>query len=86
MIKTGLARIYVQGNFCINCLPAIKAELLKIEDISNVYMKPCKSLVVFNFIKPNEISSAMNVLTSLGYPPKGDRTTKNQIFKSLCLC
>jgi len=85
-MKTALARIYVEGSFCLNCLPTIKAELLKIDDISNVYMKPRRSLVVFSFVKANEISTAMNLLTSLGYPPKGDRIDKSQIFKSLCSC
>ncbi len=86
MVKTGLARIYVQGSFCLNCGPIIKEELLKINDISNVYMRPCNSLVVFNFAKANEISTAMNVLTSLGYPPKGDRIDEAHISEALCLC
>ena len=86
MIKTGVARIYVQGSFCIDCGSSIKNELLKIEDLSNVYLKPEKSLIVFNFVKANEISKAMNLLTSLGLPPKGDRLKNINALKGLCIC
>jgi len=86
MIKTGIARIYVQGNFCKSCGSSIKKELLKINDVSNVYVKPSTSLVVFSFVKANEISSAMNLLTTLGYPPKGEKPNHSKRFKPLCFC
>ena len=86
MIKTGIARIYVQGNFCTSCGSYIKRELLKITDVSNVYLRPRNSLVVFNFVRANEISSAMNLLTALGYPPKGEKPSEINKNKSLCFC
>ncbi len=86
MIKTGIARIYVQGNFCNNCGSYIKKELLKINDVSNVYLRPRNSLIVFNFVRANEISNVMNLLTALGYPPKGENPSEIYKSESQCIC
>lgn len=73
-MKTGFAKITVQQSFCALCSKKIKKELLKIKDVSNVRMHPTESLVIFDFIKANEVANALNVLTALGYPQKGEQT------------
>ncbi len=79
-MKFGLAKIPVQNTFCSKCSARIKSELLKIQDITNVSLYPTDSLVVFNFIKANELSTALNTLTDLGYPPEGDRLGSNKVL------
>lgn len=84
-MKSGMAKIEVQSSFCAKCAARIKMELLKIENITNVYLYPFDSLVVFNFIKANELSIALNTLTALGYPQKGERIGRNG-YISTCTC
>ena len=71
-MKTGFAQITVQNNFCLKCQHKIRKHLSAIEDISNVRLYPEDSLIVFNFIRANEIAKALNTLTELGYPPSSD--------------
>lgn len=84
-MKLSLAKIPVQNSFCGNCSTQIKTELLKIHDITNVQLYPSDSLVVFSFVKANELAMALNMLTALGYPPKGDRIA-NKHSLPLCSC
>ena len=83
--KTNLARIPVQQSFCIGCAGKIKEALSAIEDISNVHLYPGEALVVFNFVRANEISQALNVLTDLGYPEEGE-IVKNNSNIPRCSC
>lgn len=85
-MKSGMAKIEVQNSFCTRCSGRIKIELLKIENITNVYCYPFDSLVVFNFVKANELSMALNTLTALGYPPKGDRIDIENYVGPWCTC
>lgn len=85
-IKSGMAKIEVQNSFCTRCSGKIKVELLKIENITNVHLYPFDSLVVFNFVKANELSTALNTLTALGYPPKGDRIDMKNYVHPWCQC
>ncbi len=85
-MKSGMAKIVVQNSFCAKCSGKIKIELLKIENITNVYLYPFDSLVVFNFVKANELSTALNTLTALGYPPKGDRIDMKNYVHPWCIC
>ena len=75
--KTNLARIPVQQSFCSCCAHKIKDALSAIEDISNVCLYPNDALVVFNFVRANEISKALNVLTDLGHPEEGEIVDHN---------
>ncbi|PCJ94965.1 MAG: hypothetical protein COA50_11350 [Flavobacteriaceae bacterium] len=84
-MKSGFATVHVKNTFCRKCATVIKKELLNIMDITNVYMYPMDSLVVFNFVKANELSTALNLLTDLGYPPKEDLIKKIRPT-SLCNC
>ncbi|TMU55135.1 hypothetical protein [Flagellimonas algicola] len=84
-MKLRLAKIPVQNRFCNNSSAQIKSELLKIKDISNVQLYPTDSLVVFSFIKANELSRALNILMALGCPPQGDRMERD-IISPLCSC
>ncbi len=85
-MTTGLARIPVQNLFCNFCGLSIKETLLQIENITNVYLYPNEAMIVFNFVKANELSSALNALTDLGYPPKGDKILKNKLSSNICSC
>ena len=84
-METNLAKIPVQQSFCSSCADTIKAALLKIQDISNVYLYPKDALVVFNFVRANEISQALNVLTAMGYPEEGEIVDNNSNIP-LCSC
>ncbi len=84
-MKTGFAKIPVQQSFCARCSIRIRKELLEISNISNVQLYPADSMVIFNFIKANEVADALNVLTSLGYPPKGDKIAEMP-ERILCEC
>ncbi|PWL38689.1 hypothetical protein DKG77_10600 [Flagellimonas aquimarina] len=84
-MKLSLAKIPVQNRFCRKCSSQIKSELLKIQDITNVNLYPTDSLVVFSFIKANELSVALNILTALGYPPQGDRVNA-KFISPICSC
>lgn len=85
-MKSGMAKIEVQNSFCTRCSVKIKIELLKIENITNVYLYPFDSLVVFNFVRANELSTALNTLTALGYPQKGERINMKNYVHPWCKC
>ena len=85
-MKTGFANILVQNAFCGTCAQKIKKALSHIPDISNVVAYPDETLVTFNFIRANELASALNMLMDLGYPPLGDRIKKEHQVKPMCNC
>ena len=70
--KSNIARIEVQRNFCQHCGLRIRQELQKIEDINNVVFYPESAMVVFSFYRANELATALNVLSDLGYPEVGE--------------
>ena len=81
------ARIEVQKSFCESCMCTIKAELQKIQDISNVGFCKESTMVFFNFIRANELANALNTLTELGYPEIGELpTSKNYSAVGICGC
>ena len=84
-MKTNIARIPVQTSFGNLCSVTIKDALLSIKDITNVNLYPSDSLIVFNFIRANEISKALNVLTELGCPEEGEKV-KNDLEVPFCNC
>ncbi len=84
-MKTNQARIPVQQSFCSCCAHKIKDALSAIEDISNVCLYPNDALVVFNFVRANEISKALNVLTDLGHPEEGEIVNHNSTIPD-CGC
>lgn len=83
MIAT--ARIEVQQHFCKNCSVFIKKELQMIEDVKNIRLYPKDSLITFSFLKADKLSAALNTLSRLGYPEKGERIDE-ALSKSLCRC
>ena len=80
------ARIEVQGRFCKGCSTSIKKKLQLVNDINNIRLYPKESLITFNFFKANKLSIALNVLSEMGYPEKGERIDITQCYKSQCLC
>ena len=83
MIST--AKIEIQQRFCKSCSASIKKELQVIEQVENVRLYPKDSLITFNFMNAEKLSSALNVLSRLGYSEKGERI-KEESLKSLCSC
>ncbi|MFD0861567.1 hypothetical protein ACFQ1M_05070 [Sungkyunkwania multivorans] len=86
MTTTGLAKIFVQNTFCNQCTTTIKNKMVQEQEVRNVILYPSDSLVVFNFKRANQLSGVMNMLTALGYPPKGDRITSANTAVALCQC
>jgi len=86
-MKTQLARIQVQNRFCAGCKSTIKAKLAEIKSISNIELYVSDSLVVFNFLKANELSDVLNVLSEMGHPEIGERfNNSNGAVSKICLC
>ncbi|ULC59875.1 hypothetical protein MBM09_02580 [Flaviramulus sp. BrNp1-15] len=85
-MKATIAKIEVQQSFCNNCSVCIKKELQGIDDVNNVRLYPKESLITFNFIKANKLSEALNVLSGIGYPEKGEQIFNAQFSKSVCKC
>lgn len=83
---TSLARIPVQEIFCDECSDCIKKGLQEIKGIANVRLYPLESLVCFNFITASTLSTALNILSDIGYTEKGDKSFKEQFSKSSCGC
>lgn len=80
------ARIEVQNPFCHDCSVIIKNKLQEIEEINNIRLYPKDSLITFNFIKINKLSTALNILSDIGFHEKGDRIYKEQFSESVCDC
>ncbi|MEM7382361.1 MAG: hypothetical protein AAF361_14365 [Bacteroidota bacterium] len=70
----------------MNCSKKIENALMGIKDITNVYLYPEEALIVFSFVKANELAEALNALTDLGYPPKGDSINPDAIVNPACIC
>ncbi|MEM9647311.1 MAG: hypothetical protein AAF969_02450 [Bacteroidota bacterium] len=85
-MKNSLARIIVEPGFCMDCGSEIVKELMGIDDITNVFAYPMESLVVFQFIKANELSLALNKLMEMGHPPAGDTIKEENYVPPLCRC
>lgn len=85
-MKTHLARIFVQNEFCIQCVHKAQTKMMGVQNISNVKVYPKDALVVFNFKKANAVSEIRNTLTSLGYPPLGDSMGNTSYKTLLCEC
>ncbi|MGB3606917.1 MAG: hypothetical protein WA775_00880 [Psychroserpens sp.] len=71
-----IARIQVQQGFCHFCSKIIEKELRGIDAINNVRLYPKEALITFNFKKADRLSTALNMLSDLGFPEKGDRFYK----------
>lgn len=86
-MKAQLARIPVQNKFCTNCKTFILNKLKEVHHVSNVRLYENESLVVFNFLKANQLSDVLNVLTELGHPEVGEQLNGVYTIKSkLCQC
>lgn len=80
------ARIEVQDSFCDVCSIGIKKELQEINDVKNIHLYPKESLITFNFLRVNNLSTVLNVLTEIGYPEKGERLHEREFIKRICDC
>ena len=86
VITTSMAKIQVEQHFCKNCSIGIEKELQDIETITNIRFYPKELLVTFNFVKADKLSTALNVLSDIGYPEKGEKLFKKQFSNSVCCC
>lgn len=85
-VSTSNAKIELQKRFCESCSLCIKNKLSTIEDINGLELFPDKSLVNFNFTKANILSRVLNILSSVGFPEKGECKSKNKSSNSICKC
>ena len=83
-ISSSIAKIEVQQIFCNNCSVSIKKELQKIKDLNNIMLYPKRSLITFNFIKANNLSTVLNTLSEIGYSEKGEQINTEQYLNSTC--
>lgn len=81
-----MARIEVQQSFCNTCSACIKKKLQDIKDLKNIRLYPRESLITFNFIKANKLSDALNILSEIGYPERGESMSFKQTPRSACQC
>ncbi|WP_299120074.1 hypothetical protein [uncultured Winogradskyella sp.] len=84
-MKATIARIEVQQRFCNNCSAYIKNELQEIDEVNNVRLYPKESLITFNFTNAYKLSTALNILSEIGYYERGERVTSNK-FRLACSC
>ncbi|WP_109300128.1 hypothetical protein [Aquimarina sp. AU474] len=82
--KLARANIALHNICCTYCKEKILKGLSQIKNISNIYVNVPDAFVMFTFIKANDLSTVENCLTSLGYPPIGDKI--DDIFKTTCFC
>ncbi|WP_400076556.1 hypothetical protein [Winogradskyella sp. R77965] len=80
-----MARIKVEQRFCNNCSVWIKNELQEIDDVNNVRLYPKESLITFNFTKAYKLSTALNILSEIGYYESGEKVNKEQL-QEICSC
>lgn len=85
-MKTSVARIPVQKSFCNKCAHKIKTKLLEIKNVSNVFTYEEEALIVFNFMRANQLSDVLNVLTDLGLQEKGEKQNQLQLPSFICEC
>ena len=86
MTTSSTARIDVQQRFCDNCSVCIKKKLLNIRGVCNVVLYSKESLIIFNFIEAHTLSIALNVLSNMGYPEKGEWFKTERFDKTFCNC
>lgn len=84
--KMTIARIEVQKRFCDNCSVNIRKALQEIDEFNTIRLYPKESLITFNFIRANKLSTALNILTKIGYPEKGEQINNEQFSGSVCFC
>ena len=85
-MKTSLARIFVKNTFCMHCMHPIKKKVREVNNVKNVALYPSKSLVVFSFNSPNQVSEVLNTLMTLGYPPEPDFVSTENVVRPFCRC
>lgn len=69
MLAKGFANITVQNLFNEGCTQKIKEELVKVEDILNLNLSTEKASITLSFSSANTLSTILNLLEELGYPP-----------------
>ena len=65
--------IQIQNLFCGKCAVELKERLLHIKNISNVFVHQNQAHISFNYKKARDLSNLENMLTSLGFPPIGEK-------------
>lgn len=73
------ANLKIERSFCEICSIKISNRLKTITGIQNIRTYPLEAIISFHFEKPNDLSNALNELTELGYPEKGEIIHKDAI-------
>ena len=65
--------ITIQNLFCSKCAVELKDKISQIKNISNVFVHQDHAHISFNYSRARDLSNIENLLTSLRFPPMGEK-------------
>lgn len=78
--------LHIQNLKCGGCAHTITTKLAELEGISEVNVDNDTDTVSFNYNSDNELTKAVNLLSSLGYPVEGEANPLTKKAKSFVSC
>lgn len=78
--------LHIQNLKCGGCAHTITTKLAELEGISEVNVDNDTDAVSFNYNSENELTKAVNLLSSLGYPVEGEANPLTKKAKSFVSC
>ena len=78
--------LHIQNLKCGGCANTITTRLSELKGISEVNVDNDTDAVSFNYNSENELTKAVNLLSSLGYPVEGEANPLTKKAKSFVSC
>ena len=78
--------LHIQNLKCGGCANTITTRLSELKGISEVNVNNDTDAVSFNYNSENELTKAVNLLSSLGYPVEGEANPLTKKAKSFVSC
>ena len=78
--------LHIQNLKCGGCAHTITTRLSELKGISEVNVDNDTDAVSFNYNSENELTKAVNLLSSLGYPVEGEANPLTKKAKSFVSC
>ena len=78
--------LHIQNLKCGGCAHTITTRLSELKGISEVNVDNDTDSVSFNYNSENELTKAVNLLSSLGYPVEGEANPLTKKAKSFVSC
>lgn len=78
-------QVFIQNLKCGGCANTITKEISKVKHVSNVKVDESTSSITFEF-PDDDVSSVLNRLDQLGYPPAEDENSIYKQAKSYVSC